>query len=285
MTTSPPVSTDPLVPTPLDIATVAVALDGSPHAERALDVAQWAARNLDARVELIEVVTDATDAPAARSYLHDLAPTAEVYVRADVADGLATAFGLGDRVLPVMATHGRATATAAAGSVIADVLAVIDRPVLIVGPSATAPAADAPVVVTVEGSAADDDLVEAALGWARALDRRLVAATVVEPAPPTFDADHPAERSIGPVDVTGYHRALLERCAGSGVAVETAVVDDPISVVDGLAAWLPSVGPALVVTGARRRRGLARFVHGERAVQLARVVSGPVLVVELGLRR
>jgi nucleotide-binding universal stress UspA family protein len=285
MTTSTPTSLDPLVPIPLDIATVAVALDGSPMEERAVSVAHWAARALDARVELIEVVADAADAAAARSYLQGVAPSSEVCVRPDAADALSMMFGFGDRVLPCMATHGRGRSSAVIGSVVADVLANIDRPVLVVGPDAVAPAADAPVIVAVEGRAGDDDLMGVALGWAQALLRPLLAVTVVEPAPPTFDADHPAERSIGPVDVAAVHRTLVQRCASTGVVVDTVVVDDPISVIHGLEAWLPSVGPALIVAGTHRRHGLARLVRGDHAAQIARMAPGPVLAVELGLRR
>jgi nucleotide-binding universal stress UspA family protein len=124
-----------------------------------------------------------------------------------------------------------------------------------------------------------------ALGWAQALLRPVLAVTVVEPAPPTFDADHPAERSIGPVDVAACHRTLVQRCASTGVTVDTVVVDDPISVIHGLEAWLPTVGPALVVAGTHRRHGLARLVRGDHAAQIARMSPGPVLAVELGLRR
>jgi nucleotide-binding universal stress UspA family protein len=156
---------------------------------------------------------------------------------------------------------------------------------LLVGPEAVAPSASAPVVVAVDGTRADDQLMEVALGWAAALDRRLVMVTVVEPAPPMIGGDHPAERSIGPVDVAACHRALLDRASGSGVAVEAVVVDDPISVHDGLERWLPTIGPALVVAGTHRRHGVARLVHGDHAAQIARTSPGPVLVVELGYRR
>ena len=88
MTESTSTSVDRFVPMSLDIATVVVALDGSPLAERAVGVADWAARSLDARMELVEVVANAADAPAARSYLHDLADSSEVCVRPHAADAL-----------------------------------------------------------------------------------------------------------------------------------------------------------------------------------------------------
>jgi nucleotide-binding universal stress UspA family protein len=277
-------SVDQLVPMPLDIATVVVALDGSPMAERAVAVAQWAARSLDAGVELVEVVSDAEDAPAARSYLHAMADSAQVCVRPRVADALSSMFGLGDRVLPCMATHGRGRSSAVLGSVVADVLSDIDRPMLLVGPNAVAPTTFSPVVVAVDGTDADDELMRVALGWACALDRLLVMITVVEPAPPTFDADHPAERSIGPVDVAACHRSLVERATAAGVAVDTAVIEDPVSVRDGMERWLESLGPALVVAGTHRRHGFARLLRGDHAAQIARTSPGPVLAVELGLR-
>jgi nucleotide-binding universal stress UspA family protein len=284
MTESTSTSVDRFAPMPLDIATVVVALDGSPLAERAVGVAQWVARSLHARVEVVEVVSDAEQAPAARAYLHALADSAEVYIRPNAAEALSMTFGLGDRVLPCMATHGRGRSSAVLGSVAADVLSNIDRPMLLVGPTAVAPASSAPLVVAVDGSEADDELMRVALGWARALDRRLVAITVVEPAPEGFDSDHPAERSIGPVDVDACHRSLVERASSSGVDVEAVVINNPVSVRDGIERWLSSLGPALVVAGTHRRHGLARLVRGDHAAQIARTSPGPVLAVELGLR-
>jgi nucleotide-binding universal stress UspA family protein len=108
---------------------------------------------------------------------------------------------------------------------------------------------------------------------------------VVEPAPASFGVDHPARRSIGPADVTGYHHELVERCSGSGVAIDAVVLEDPVSMSDGLVRWLGHIGPALVVVGTHRRLGIARIVHGDRAATIARSAPGPVLAVELGWRR
>jgi hypothetical protein len=100
---------------------------------------------------------------------------ADVIVAASNHDGIG---------LPCLATHGRDRSATVLGSVAAAVLDRATEPVMLVGPQARPPcAADAPVVAAVEDGVADGAVVDVAVGWATALGRRLVIATVVRPAP------------------------------------------------------------------------------------------------------
>jgi len=235
-------------PLEVDVGTVAVALDGSTFAERALPPAARLAAATGAPVHLLQVVDPADDAHAAAQYLAAVAAAAAAtrpawsVVRAeDAGDGLAAAIGFGDRVLGCLATHGRDRSAALLGSVATAVLEQVHEPLVLVGPAADPAAPGAgPVVAAVPTTDApdDDDVVRAALGWAGTLGRPLEVVTV-----------------------------------GGGVALRRALP----RAVDGL-------DPALVVIGSHRRHGLRRLVTGDHSAELVHHVPAPTLVVPLGLR-
>jgi nucleotide-binding universal stress UspA family protein len=155
---------------PFDVGRVVAFLDGSPFAERALPVASWIAGELRVGLELIEVVSGHGDGDRVVRYLcgtanRRRASSWDVIVHEDVPAAMAEVVGHRRGALPCLATHGRDRSAALLGSTAEALLARSPRPVLLAGPKA-GPREDpgAPVVVAVDGSAADDALMPVATG-------------------------------------------------------------------------------------------------------------------------
>ncbi|HEX6422580.1 MAG TPA: universal stress protein [Acidimicrobiales bacterium] len=265
------------------VAHVVVPLDGSPFAERALPVADWMAGGLGADVHLVEVVRASDEEDGAMRYLDTVARRQqaaawEVVESRDVAAALADHVTAAPGRLACVATHGRDRSATLLGSVAASLLDRIPGPVMLVGPDARAvTAADAPVVVAVDGTRRDHALVPVALGWAVSLGRRLEIVTIAEPAPAYRD-DRPPTRARGPARPEAYVAALAARAEGAGVAVASQVAYDPVGVRDGLVPLLDRTA-ALVVLGSRRRGGLPRAVLGSHAIRIVHEARVPALVV------
>jgi nucleotide-binding universal stress UspA family protein len=272
---------------PIEAAHVLVPLDGSPFAERALPVAAWIAAGLAIDTHLMEVVPSAVgdEAEGAIRYLDRVArshhaATWDVVERDDVGIALAEAVaGTPDR-LPCLATHGRGRSLPL-GSVAVFLLQHSTRPAVLVGPDArVVTAADAPIVVAVDGTTRDDVLVPAALGWAARLQRPLEIVTIAEPAPAGYRAASRFRSARGPADPERYVESLAARAGNEGVAVTEHVVYDPVSVRDGLVPFLDRTA-ALVVLGTRHRPSLGRMVLGSHAVRIVHDSAVPALVVPM----
>ncbi|HEX6419687.1 MAG TPA: universal stress protein [Acidimicrobiales bacterium] len=268
----------------VDVQHVVVPLDGSPFAERALPVAAWLASDLAADVHLVEVVRPGEDSEGAVRYLDTVARRQQaaawdVVEHREVGEALAEVVRARPGRLACLATHGRDRSATLLGSVAASLLDRSRRPVIVVGPEARAvTAADAPVVVAVDGTRRDEALVAVALGWAARLSRRLEIVTVAEPAPPGFRDGQPPPRAHGPADPEGYVAALVARAADAGVPVGSQVAYDPVGVRDGLVPLLDRTA-ALVVLGSRRRAGLSRVVLGSHAARIVHDARVPALIV------
>jgi nucleotide-binding universal stress UspA family protein len=145
---------------------------------------------------------------------------------------------------------------------------------------ATPGPADAPVVVTVDGSEASEAAIDVAVDWAAALGVELRILTVAEPVPEPISGRQ-AHRAHGPDgDVGAYLDGLLQRVTSPGGPVtRTVVVDDPIGAAPGLRSWLPQHPAQLVVTTTHARTGLQRLVVGSTAAAIVHSSSVPVLLV------
>jgi nucleotide-binding universal stress UspA family protein len=272
---------------PVEVGHVLVPLDGSPFAERALPVAAWVAAGMGADVHLIKVVATVAgeEAEAAIRYLDSAArshhaATWDVIEGADVGAALADAVGSAPGRLACLATHGRGRSVPL-GSVAVFLLERGSWPVVLVGPDARiVTAADAPIVVAVDGTTRDDVLVPEALGWAARLRRPLEIVTVAEPAPPGYRGASRVRRARGPAEPEHYVQSLVARADERGVAVSGRAVYDPISVRDGLVPFLDRTA-ALVVLGTRHRPGLGRMVLGSHAVRIVHDAAVPALVVPM----
>jgi nucleotide-binding universal stress UspA family protein len=275
----------PLVVRPVEVAHVVVPLDGSPFAERALPVGAWVAAAVGADVHLVEVVTcDAgEEAEGAIRYLDSVARSHraaawDVVERNDIGAALTDAMDRSTGRMACLATHGRGRSVPV-GSVAASLLERSSRAVVLVGPVARAvTAADAPIVVAVDGTTRDDVLVPVALGWAARLGRRLDVVTVAEPTPSGHVTGTRFQRARGPAEPERYVEALAARSDGAGVTVAARVIYDPVSVRDGLVPFLDRT-TALVVVGSRHRPGLGRMVLGSHAVRIVHDAAVPALVV------
>ncbi len=282
-------STDPasFVAAPVEVGHIVVPLDGSPFAERALPVAAAVAAGLGADIHLVEVVPwreGEEGCEAAIRYLDSVsrrqrATGWDVVQHDDVGQALSESVaGFPDR-MACIATHGRDRSAAVLGSVAASLLERSDRPAVLVGPGGRAvTAADAPVVVAVDGTGGDEVLVPVALGWAARLGRRLEIVTVAEPAP-AGHRDDAAPRAWGPAEPETYVESLVGRAEGAGVTVASRVVYDPVGVRDGLVPLLDRTA-ALFVLGSGRGRGVPR-VLGSHAARVVHDAALPALAVPL----
>jgi nucleotide-binding universal stress UspA family protein len=156
-------------------------------------------------------------------------------------------------------------------------------PVMLVGPRARLPcASDAPVVVAVDGAAADLALVEVAVSWAATLSTPLIIITVAEPAPVSYREGRPRHWARGPADPEGRVAALAARAKATwpGCTVDTRVAHDPISMRDGLVRLLDRTA-ALLVTGSHRRSLPMRSLLGSHAARVVHDFAIPALVVPL----
>jgi nucleotide-binding universal stress UspA family protein len=276
----------PSGPEAVEVEHLIVPLDGSPFAERALPVAGWLAAGLGADVHLVEVVGSDEEAEGAVRYLDSVcrrrhAAGWDVLPRDDVGQTLADVVAGSSGRMACVATHGRDRAATLLGSVAASLLDRSSRPVVLVGPEARpVTAADAPVVVAVDGTARDEALVPVALGWAARLARRLEIVTVAEPAPVGYRQGLASRRARGPAEPEDYLASLVAQAQDSGIAVGSRVVYDPVSVRDGLIPLLDRLA-ALVVLGTRRRQGMARMVLGSHAARIVHDAPVPALAVRL----
>lgn len=279
----------PLTARPVHARRIVVTLDGSPFAERALPVAAWTAGALGVGTHLVQVVPPDGEAEPVIRYLDSVArrhaaTSWDVLRGDDVSEVIAGTLAGDEPSLPCLATHGRDRSAAMLGSVAAAVIERSGGPVMLAGPQARPPGAiDAPVVAAVAGTGDDVEVVEVALGWAAATGRRLVVATVAEPAPSPYREDRPVHRARGPADPEGYVEGLVERAAGAGVESVGRVAYDPVSVRDGLVDLVGDTG-ALVVLGTHHRSRPARTLRGSHAARIVHDVRVPALLVPLDAR-
>lgn len=278
---------DQFVVAPVRVTRILVPLDGSPFAERALPVARWAAAELGADVHVLEVAPGDEDAEDAVRYIDSVmrrnhAASWDVVQHDDVGAALAAAVAGHPGAMACMATHGSDRSAGLLGSVAAALLGRSDDPVLLAGPEARAvTAAEAPIVVAVDGTPQDELLVPVALSWAAKLARRLEIVTVVESAPAWRREGVPAEAG-GPAAPEAYLDSLVARAEGAGTAVVSQVARDPFSVREGLVPLLDRTA-ALVVLGSRHRAGEAQTVLGSHAARIVHDLSIPALAVPLPL--
>jgi nucleotide-binding universal stress UspA family protein len=275
----------------VQINSIVVPIDGTEHSERAVPVACSLGDRFDAPVRLLGVTKPGGPDDEMRRRVADVAERSgaegwSVVSADDPADPIVVTLGLGNRVLGCMASHGRDRSAVALGSVTRQVLAQMQAPVVVVGPAVSAPLElRQPVVVAVSGRTDDDDVAEVGAAWATGLGTRLVLVTVVEPAMPPVRVGARDRRARGPGQPGAYLAELAAPIEGPPEGIATEIVEDPVSVRDGLRPWLPSVRPALVVAGWHRDHRVRHFVVGDHASQLVHDAPCPVVLVPLGFSR
>jgi nucleotide-binding universal stress UspA family protein len=245
-------------------------------------------RGAGASLSIVHVMPRTASSDDALRYVDALArrhaiPSWSVIQGDPVADVIVAASKHDAPALTCLATHGRDRSATVLGSVAAAVLDRIGQPAMLVGPQARPPcAADAPVVVAVDGRTADTPLVELAVGWATALRRPLLIATVVEPAPAPYREGRHRPGGRGPANPEEHLSDLAQWATAMAPAcdVATRVAHDPINVRDGLIRILDRTA-ALVVLGSHRRAAPMRLLRGSHAARVVHDVAVPAVVLAL----
>jgi nucleotide-binding universal stress UspA family protein len=164
-------------PESVEVATVVVALDGTPDAERALPTAVFLAEATGARVELLSVAAGG----AAGELLQGALSRASAYVEDHVGEArIAYDFATAERIVVASAPADTLTCMATrwplVGSVARRVLARSDGPVVLVGPQAADVCADGSLLAYVE-DLGGTVVLDVASRWGQTLGRPLLVAT------------------------------------------------------------------------------------------------------------
>ncbi len=257
--------------------TIIVPLDESTLSEAALPVADELAGALTARITVLTAGWGSTT-EALAEYLtaraatltapHDTVVVPDTFPATAIADA-----ARGGDDLVVMATHGRSgIGKALLGSVAEDVLKRSERPVVLVGPHASAPRrlTDGVLAVTTDGSPASAMILPSALVVARALSMAVRVVSV---------------HAGGGTPLGGNDRETVDRALESAVAffaqegIEAA--SEQVMGADAgeaVAEWAGANAVALLAMSTHGRTGLARATMGSTAMKCVHDSPCPVLV-------
>ncbi|HEY8527134.1 MAG TPA: universal stress protein [Acidimicrobiales bacterium] len=275
---------------PLDYATVVVPLDGSPAAERALPVARWLARRLDAQLHAVIADVPPTEAEWYRRYADELegrhpgltvGRTGDpdvVKIVGDVAARLGPA-------LVCLATHGWSGGGPHVGPTYAALAAASPGPLVAVGEQARPGVDDAAarIVACVDGTAAAEAVLPAAARWARGLGAALSIVTVAQPAGRPLVPGSRQWPAHGPADPDAYLDRLVDRPEVAGLDVDGTVLWSGVRPHVALAEHLRDHPATLVAVAAHPRTGPARLVAGGgEAARIIETSPVPVLVQPVG---
>jgi len=294
-------------------APVLVPLDGSALAEQALPVASSLAKRAGAALRLVHVhVPFAVDPihveglPVLDEHLHSRRREHEqAYldgVRDRLAEDVPTTVGLIDGPvasalaeeararrarLVVLTTHGRGGLERAwLGSVADEMARVSPVPILLVRPAATRPAPFRRIIVTLDGSALAEAIMEHAIAIAR-LDSgaEVVLLQVVQPLPPVLvpqsvlvpesvkeEISHAGEKAA-----REYLEGVAGRVKAAGVNVRIRV-DFAANVAAAIMDAAQAEEADLIALCTHGRSGLLRVARGSVADKIVRASPTPVLL-------
>jgi nucleotide-binding universal stress UspA family protein len=253
---------------------VVVPLDGSPFSERALPIALAFAERLGAATDLIGIGGDHGVDERLRAQLDQLAhqvdgafPATHIATASDALEPIRALSSQYPSPLVCVASHGCNRAGGVfVDALTGDLVGSTSLPILVVGPHARVPAADAPIVVCVDGSSYSETAIPVAAAWAERLGVELILVTVVDPRP----------AKPGTED---YLVSVAERSAASGIRLRPHVIRFVAYPAEGLALYLAEHPAQLVVLTTRARRGLTRILFGSVASRIVHEVSAPVLLL------
>jgi nucleotide-binding universal stress UspA family protein len=253
-------------------SSIVVPLDGSDLARSALPVGEQLARALGSRVTLLtsgwgSTVEELEAALSAEAAQLDVATDISVVPDTVPATAIAKAVeGTEDAV--VMATHGRSgLGKALLGSVAEDVLKATERPVLLLGPSATpGPGITGGVMIlATDGSTTSGAILPRAARWAAALGHSVHVVSVVR----SPDEQTPALQAHLDEAVAAFV------AAGVPVDAEALTGRDPAATLVELAGRLPA---AVVAMTTHARTGWNRTALGSVTMKVVHDSPCPVLV-------
>jgi nucleotide-binding universal stress UspA family protein len=249
---------------------VLVTLDGSEHAERALEPGAWLAERFNAELHILAADIPRDERLWYERYLDAIVErrpgTVAHYVREpDVAKALRVLCrDLGPCVV-CMATHGRSRSAAVLGSTFTSVSAANLEPMVAIGPAAALPADDDPrrIVVCLDGSAGSEQVLSTAAAWARALGYSLSLVTVTEDGETTKVEEH--------------LQSLAQRPELDGLAVDVLALEDsrPHAALVRHVSERPA---SMFAATTSARSGLDRVKVGSEVARIIHESPVPVLV-------
>jgi nucleotide-binding universal stress UspA family protein len=258
---------------------IIVPTDGSDYSWRAVGVGEALARQCDAELELLEIVTHATDVKRAeqlmRERLTDAPPSVPTTVCARVMQR-SVGFSIADHVgsvngaMTVMSTFGRGRTEAILGSVAVDILREMYGPVVAVGPKANTERADyrGELIVPVDGSEFSESALPLAAAWGIGLKARPWIVEVLRP-------DH--DRVDDVVESSYAARLARHLSDKSHHSVQFEVLHDAHPGV-AIGQYAESLRASLIVASTHGRTGLARLVLGSVAMDIVRHAPCPVVL-------
>lgn len=205
---------------------VAVALDLSPNADRAVPVGAALARQAGVPLEFVVVGSPGMDPEVDYSELRRRVALAGVEpllirLRDENAAGRLCEFGAEDERVLCLSSHGRGSVAAAVlGSVSRYVAENAEHPTVLVGPKARV---DAPrfdtIVVGVDPAYPNDALLDTAAGWAKALGAQVHLVAVEEPVNWMLAGTEPVGHRL-----EGVLNEDAARVGARGLEVRTTVI-------------------------------------------------------------
>jgi nucleotide-binding universal stress UspA family protein len=198
---------------------VIVPVDGSLEASRALGPAATVARSLDSTLRAVAFTTptDHVDVEdAVQSQVAEFTDVkTSVLVRdatASVPDELAALVEASPEAIVCMTTAGRGRAAGLTGSVATELLRMLSRPVLLIGPECDVSrfGLEGTMIVTVDPSERSDAVLPSAEAWATAFDYQPEIVTVIDPK---TDEEMRAARQADPVGDLAIDSNMVRRIA------------------------------------------------------------------------
>ena len=258
---------------------IIVPTDGSDYSWRAVGVGEAFARQFDAKLELLEVVTYSADVNRAEQLMRERLAAAPLSVPTTVCARVmhrSVGFTIADHVgnvdgaMTVMSTSGRGRTEAILGSVAVDILREMHGPVVAVGPKATTDRADhrGELMVPVDGSEFSESALPLAVAWGIGLEARPWVVEVLDPA---------QERVEDVVESSYAARLARHLSAQSHHQVQFEVLHNkhPGAAIGQFA---ESIGASLIIASTHGRTGLARLALGSVATEIVRHAPCPVVL-------
>jgi nucleotide-binding universal stress UspA family protein len=258
---------------------IIVPTDGSDYSWRAVSVGEAFARQCDAELELLEVVTYAADVKRAEQLMNERLADTPLSVAASVCARVlerSVGFTIADHAtnvnggMIVMSTFGRGRSEAILGSVAVDVLREMYGPVVTVGPKARTDRADhrGELIVPVDGSDFSESTLALAAAWGIGMGARPWVVEVLDP-----DQQHPHD-----VVESSYAARLAHELTSQShhdTQYEVLHSKHPGAAIGDFA---ESIGASLIVASTHGRTGLARLTLGSVAMEIVRHAPCPVVL-------
>ncbi len=258
---------------------IIVPTDGSDYSWRAVAVGDALARQCDAPLELLEVVTYPADVKRAEQLIRERLDQTPLSIPASAAARVmqrSVGFTIADHVakvnggMLVMSTFGRGRTEAILGSVAVDVLREMFGPLIVVGPKASTDRVDfqGELIVPVDGSDFSETMLSLGAAWGIGLGARPWVVEVV--APDQVQVEDATEGSYAArlardIRRTSHHDVQFEVLHGKRPG--KAIAD-----------FADSIEASLIVASTHGRTGLARLTLGSVAMEIVRHAPCPVVL-------